>query len=55
MGFFDTETCPLFLMWVELKVKLAKHIGEVVIQNHLVHRLLYGFHLHKKPEAFSGS
>lgn len=40
-------------MWVELKVKLAKHLGEAVVQNHLVYRLLYGFHLHKKTRSFS--
>lgn len=37
-------------MWVEVKVKLAKHLGEVVVQNHLVYSLLYGFHLHKKKQ-----
>lgn len=41
-------------MGVELKGKLAKHLSELVVQNHLFHRLLHGFHLHENSEAFPG-
>lgn len=40
-----------FLTGIELNVKLAKHVSELAVPNHFLHRLLHGFHLHENSEA----